>query len=279
MTDATRADLQAQKDRLDAGLEGGEISSREVSPSTRTRKTCLTRLTLDTGFIEARYNLSTDPMPGTEFEEKYSKRRKNVILRQELEAGTIYDYVDVSVARRSFYLQVPLPEIIYSVAFSPEESISGGVIAEMPKWRGLNGNERQPPSSQEGGGFSLPVPGGRCSQRLRLRRRCSSASCSACRKRERSALENGAGPPKCPPAPGPSPLVPTEARRSAIIPRVATAPPMLASVKGFPVGASTLAPASRQRWASRISAVMTTASGCAAAAIQSRGIKAVVHDL
>ena len=135
MTDATRADLQAQKDRLDAGLEGGEISSREVSPSTRTRKTCLTRLTLDTGFIEARYNLSTDPMPGTEFEEKYSKRRKNVILRQELEAGTIYDYVDVSVfSRRSFYLQEkPLPEIVYSVAFSPEESISGGVIAEMPK--------------------------------------------------------------------------------------------------------------------------------------------------
>lgn len=135
VTDATRADLQAQKDRLDAGLEGGEITSREVSPSTRTRKTCLTRLTLDTGFIEARYNLSTDPMPGTEFEEKYSKRRKNVILRQELEAGTIYDYVDVSVfSRRSFYLQEkPLPEIVYSVAFSPEESISGGVIAEMPK--------------------------------------------------------------------------------------------------------------------------------------------------
>jgi hypothetical protein len=135
VSESSRADLQVQKDRIDTDLAEQPLESREVSPSTRTRKTCLTRLTLDTGFIEARYNLSTDPMPGTEFEEKYSKRRKNVILRQELEAGTIYDYVDVSVfSRRSFYLQEkPLPEIVYSVAFSPEESISGGVIAEMPK--------------------------------------------------------------------------------------------------------------------------------------------------
>jgi hypothetical protein len=135
VSESSRADLQGQKDRIDTDLAEQPLESREVSPSTRTRKTCLTRLTLDTGFIEARYNLSTDPMPGTEFEEKYSKRRKNVILRQELEAGTIYDYVDVSVfSRRSFYLQKkPLPEIVYSVAFSPEESISGGVIAEMPK--------------------------------------------------------------------------------------------------------------------------------------------------
>ena len=42
---ADRADLQAQKDLLDQGMESGEITSREVSPSTRTRKTCLTRLT------------------------------------------------------------------------------------------------------------------------------------------------------------------------------------------------------------------------------------------
>lgn len=132
---ADRADLQAQKDLLDQGMESGEITSREVSPSTRTRKTCLTRLTLDTGFIEARYTLVTDPMPGTEFEEKYAKRRKNVILRQELEAGTIYDYVDVSVfSRRSFYLQEkPFEQPMYSVAFTPEEAIGGGVISEMPK--------------------------------------------------------------------------------------------------------------------------------------------------
>ena len=133
--EADRANLQAQKDLIDDGLENGEISSREVSPSTRTRKTCLTRLTLDTGFIEARYNLSTDPMAGTEFEEKHSKRRKNIILRQELEAGVIYDYVDVSVfSRRSFYLQEKRYEDpAYSVAFTPEAGISEGVVSDMPK--------------------------------------------------------------------------------------------------------------------------------------------------
>ena len=35
---ADRADLQAQKDLLDQGMESGEITSREVSPSTRTAR-------------------------------------------------------------------------------------------------------------------------------------------------------------------------------------------------------------------------------------------------
>ena len=52
-----------------------------------------------------------------------------------LEAGTIYDYVDVSVfSRRSFYLQEkPFEQPMYSVAFTPEEAITGGVVSEMPK--------------------------------------------------------------------------------------------------------------------------------------------------
>jgi hypothetical protein len=131
----SRADLQAQKDRIDSDLENKPLESREVSPSTRTQKTCLTRLPFDTGFIEARYNLSTDPMPGNEFEEKYAKRRKNIILRQELEAGKTYDSIEVSVfSRRSFYLQEkPLPDIIYSAAFTPEEGISGGIVSDIPK--------------------------------------------------------------------------------------------------------------------------------------------------
>ena len=54
-----------------------------------------------------------------------------------------------------------------------------------------------------------------------------------------------------------------------MIARVAIAAPIEPVVKGLPVGASTAAPAFRQRSASRISAVTTTASGPAAAAIQS----------
>lgn len=135
VSENSRAGLQGQKDRIDTDLAEQPLESREVSPSTRTQKTCLTRLTFDTGFIEARYSLSTDPMPGNEFEEKYSKRRKNIILRQELEAGTTYDSIEVSVfSRRSFYLQEkPLPAIIYSAAFTPGESIGGGVVSDMPK--------------------------------------------------------------------------------------------------------------------------------------------------
>ena len=59
--------------------------------------------------------------------------------------------------------------------------------------------------------------------------RCSLASAlsSACRKRDRSALANGSGPPSCSPP----------ARRSAMIARVAMAPPIELAVNGLPVGA------------------------------------------
>jgi hypothetical protein len=54
-----------------------------------------------------------------------------------------------------------------------------------------------------------------------------------------------------------------------MIARVAIAAPIEAAVNGLPVGASTAAPALRQRSASRMSAVITTVAGPAAAAIQS----------
>ena len=53
----------------------------------------------------------------------------------------------------------------------------------------------------------------------------TSASSSACRNRERSALANGAGPPTMSPP----------ARKSAMIARVAMALPMLAAVNGLPL--------------------------------------------
>ena len=65
----------------------------------------------------------------------------------------------------------------------------------------------------------------------------------------------------------PAPTAP--ARRSAMIARVATAPPMLAVVNGLPVGESTPAPAFRQRSARRMSPVTTMLCGPLAAAIQS----------
>ena len=67
------------------------------------------------------------------------------------------------------------------------------------------------------------------------------------------------------------PLIPSApARRSAMIARVAIAPPIEAAVNGLPFGASTAeAPAFRQRSASRMSPVTTTAPGPARPAIQS----------
>ena len=67
-------------------------------------------------------------------------------------------------------------------------------------------------------------------------------------------MANGAGPPISPSAP---------ARKSAMIARVAIAPPIEALVNGLPVGASTVAPAFTQRSASRMSAVTTTLRGSA----------------
>ncbi len=53
----------------------------------------------------------------------------------------------------------------------------------------------------------------------------TNASSSACRNRDRSAFANGAGPP----------ITSPPARRSAMIARVAMAPPMLAAVNGLPL--------------------------------------------
>ncbi|GEM_PF-1993929 len=135
VTAASRSELQASKDRIDAELAGNEIDSREVSPSTRIKKTCLTRLSVNGGFVEARYNLKVEPMPGSDFSERYAKRRKNIILLEDLVPGKIYDEVDVAVfSRRSFYMKEDrFPDIEYSKAYTPEEAITIGVVSEMPK--------------------------------------------------------------------------------------------------------------------------------------------------
>ena len=120
---------------IDAQLEAGEVTSREVSPSTRTKKTCLTRFAVNGGFVEARYNLTIEPMPGQEFAERYSKRRKNIILLEELEPGKTYNSVDVAVfSRRSFYMKEDrFPFVEYAQDYTPDEAITTGVVSEMPK--------------------------------------------------------------------------------------------------------------------------------------------------
>ena len=135
VTASSRSELQATKDSIDAELAKNDIDSREVSPSTRTKKTCLTRLSVNGGFVEARYNLKVEPMAGTDFSERYAKRRKNIILLEDLVPGKIYNEVEVAVfSRRSFYMKEDrFPDIQYSKAYTPEEAISGGVVSQMPK--------------------------------------------------------------------------------------------------------------------------------------------------
>lgn len=132
---SSRSKLQELKTSIDAQLEAGEVTSREVSPSTRTKKTCLTRFSVNGGFVEARYNLTIEPMPGQEFAERYSKRRKNIILLEELEPGKTYNSVDVAVfSRRSFYMKEDrFPFVEYAQDYTPEEAITTGVVSEMPK--------------------------------------------------------------------------------------------------------------------------------------------------
>ena len=132
---SSRSELQKIKASIDAELEAGVVDSREVSPSTRTKKTCLTRFSVNGGFVEARYKLTTEPMPGQEFAERYSKRRKNIILLEELEPGKTYNSVDVAVfSRRSFYMKEDrFPYVEYAQDYMPEEAISTGVVSEMPK--------------------------------------------------------------------------------------------------------------------------------------------------
>jgi hypothetical protein len=132
---SSRSKLQELKTSIDAQLEAGEVTSREVSPSTRTKKTCLTRFAVNGGFVEARYNLTIEPMPGQEFAERYSKRRKNIILLEELEPGKTYNSVDVAVfSRRSFYMKEDrFPFVEYAQDYTPDEAISTGVVSEMPK--------------------------------------------------------------------------------------------------------------------------------------------------
>ena len=132
---SSRSKLQELKTSIDAQLEAGEVTSREVSPSTRTKKTCLTRFSVNGGFVEARYNLTIEPMPGQEFAERYSKRRKNIILLEELEPGKTYNSVDVAVfSRRSFYMKEDrFPFVEYAQDYTPDEAITTGVVSEMPK--------------------------------------------------------------------------------------------------------------------------------------------------
>jgi hypothetical protein len=132
---SSRTKLEELKTKIDAELEAGEVTSREVSPSTRTKKTCLTRFSVNGGFVEARYNLTIEPMPGQEFAERYSKRRKNIILLEELEPGKTYNSVDVAVfSRRSFYMKEDrFPFVEYAQDYTPDEAISTGVVSEMPK--------------------------------------------------------------------------------------------------------------------------------------------------
>lgn len=77
----------------------------------------------------------SSPCRVSDFSERYAKRRKNIILLEDLVPGKIYDEVDVAVfSRRSFYMKEDrFPDIEYSKAYTPEEAITIGVVSEMPK--------------------------------------------------------------------------------------------------------------------------------------------------
>ncbi|MAV13296.1 MAG: hypothetical protein CL861_07595 [Cyanobium sp. MED843] len=136
LTDDSRLDLESKIKSIDDELVSVELDAREVSPSTRLIKTCIARLRVNEGYAEARFKMDLNEMPGVEFEEKYAKRGKNIILLEEIQAGQVYDSVKIAkLSRRSFMLkEEPELDYNYSVAFVPEEYVpSLSVIAEIPK--------------------------------------------------------------------------------------------------------------------------------------------------
>jgi len=133
---ADKAANQKVIDAVEAQMaDVANVVSREVSPSNRLKKTCVTRLEMDNGYAQARYQLSTEPMDGATFNERFSKRRKNIILRQDLEAGKTYDTVEVAVVgRRSFDVnEKPFPGVSYALTFTPETAVSAGIVSDIPK--------------------------------------------------------------------------------------------------------------------------------------------------
>ena len=150
LSDADRATFAEQIARIEDILENGEVVGREISPSNDGEKTCVVRLNVsateqDTGLfsglwreangVEARFRLTIEKITGAEFRDKYDRRRKNIMLLQELEAGESYETVETATfGRRSFTLvERRFPEVNYTDLFEADADVEPGLVSDIPQ--------------------------------------------------------------------------------------------------------------------------------------------------
>ena len=142
LDDAQRDGYEDELIAMNEALEGAVVDAREVSPSSKGSLTCDYTLTVydnpglqsDTS-IRARFRLELEDIPGTDFEKKYNKRQRNIIILQPLVAGEPVETVRIAeLGRRSFVINEPsFRGARYDQTFVPEEAVPTGVLSEIPK--------------------------------------------------------------------------------------------------------------------------------------------------
>ena len=82
-----------------------------------------------------RFVLKLEELPGTEFQRKYDKRQRNIILLEELQPGVPVEAVSIAeFGRRTFVIEEPeFRGARYDLRFTPDVVIPVGVISEIPK--------------------------------------------------------------------------------------------------------------------------------------------------
>lgn len=127
---------------MNEALVTGVVDAREVSPSSKGSLTCDYTLTVydnpglqSNTSIRARFRLELEDIPGTDFEKKYNKRQRNIIILEPMVAGEPVETVRIAeLGRRSFVINEPsFRGARYDQTFVPQEAIPTGVLSEIPK--------------------------------------------------------------------------------------------------------------------------------------------------
>ena len=121
---------------IQTALSEGVVRAQEISPSSSVAKTC--RYTLETQTnhrVIVRFVLELEELPGTEFQRKYDKRQRNIILLEELQPGVPVEAVSIAeFGRRTIVIEEPeFRGARYDLRFTPDVVIPVGVISEIPK--------------------------------------------------------------------------------------------------------------------------------------------------
>ena len=137
-----REGYEAELSAMNEALESAEVDAREVSPSSKGSLTCDYTLAVydnpglqsDTS-VRARFRLELEDIPGTDFEKKYNKRQRNIIILEPLVAGEPVETVRIAeLGRRSFVINEPaFRGARFDQTFVPQEAIPTGVLSEIPK--------------------------------------------------------------------------------------------------------------------------------------------------